>query len=206
VSISSTFYAHVFRRYPFAKKSQSRTFQLLIFGAKILYEKCVRKMLMKLTEGPLSYILLKLRCDERFTHAFTACGCVFKEITLVGSSQGNYFKNATACSKRTLKTTVTTQLYSLSLCFVLLKWMKKKISIDWPRVFYLKAKLWRLHAQSKFLFNKCFCFLSRFSEDVEKLVWRNGWKIIHLFWQQHLVLRPFSTYTSCRNKNSCYLT
>jgi len=26
---------------------------------------------------------LKLRCDERFTHAFTACNCVFKEITLV---------------------------------------------------------------------------------------------------------------------------
>jgi len=51
------------------------------------------------------------RCDERFTHAFTACGCVFKEITLIGSNQGNYFENATACSKRTLKTTVATQLY-----------------------------------------------------------------------------------------------
>ncbi len=24
---------------------------------------------------------LKLRCDERFTHAFTACGSVFKVIT-----------------------------------------------------------------------------------------------------------------------------
>ncbi len=47
----------------------------------------------------------KLRCDERFTHAFTARGCVFKEITLVDS------ENATACSKRTLKTTVATQLY-----------------------------------------------------------------------------------------------
>ncbi len=53
---------------------------------------------------------LKLRCDECFTHAFTACSCVFKEITLVGSKQDNYFENATACSKRTLKTTVTTQL------------------------------------------------------------------------------------------------
>jgi len=53
---------------------------------------------------------IKLRCDERLTHAFTACGCVFKEITLVGSNQGNYFENATACSKRTLKTTVATQL------------------------------------------------------------------------------------------------
>jgi hypothetical protein len=57
------------------------------------------------------YLTFKLRCDERFTHAFTACGCVFNEITLVGSNQGNYFENATACSKRTLKTTVATRLY-----------------------------------------------------------------------------------------------
>jgi len=28
--------------------------------------------------------LFKLRCNERFTHAFTACGSVFKVITLVG--------------------------------------------------------------------------------------------------------------------------
>jgi len=54
---------------------------------------------------------LNLRCDERFTHAFTACNYVLKEISLVGSNQGNYFENATACSKRTLKTTVATQLY-----------------------------------------------------------------------------------------------
>jgi len=40
----------------------------------------------------------------------TACGCVFQEITLVDSNQGNYFENATACSKCTLKTTVATQL------------------------------------------------------------------------------------------------
>jgi hypothetical protein len=53
---------------------------------------------------------LKLCCDERFTHAFTAYGCVFKEITLVGSNQRNYFENPTACSKHTLKTTVATQL------------------------------------------------------------------------------------------------
>jgi hypothetical protein len=53
-----------------------------------------------------SVCIFKLRCDERFTHAFTARGCVFREITLVGSNQGNYFENATACSKRTLKTIV----------------------------------------------------------------------------------------------------
>jgi hypothetical protein len=55
-------------------------------------------------------VSLKLRCDKHFTHAFAACGNVFKEITLGGSNQGNYFKNATACSKRMLKTNVATQL------------------------------------------------------------------------------------------------
>jgi len=53
---------------------------------------------------------LKLRCDERFTHAFTACSCVFIEITLVGSNQGNYFESATACSIRMRKTLIATQL------------------------------------------------------------------------------------------------
>jgi hypothetical protein len=61
----------------------------------------------------LSFFTLKMRCDERFSHAFTACGCVFEEITLVGSYQGNYFENATTCSNRTLKTTVATQLYKV---------------------------------------------------------------------------------------------
>jgi len=53
---------------------------------------------------------IKLCCDSRFQRAFTACSCVFKVITLIGSNQGNYIENATACSKRTLKTTVATQL------------------------------------------------------------------------------------------------
>jgi hypothetical protein len=53
------------------------------------------------------------RCDSHFEQAFTACSCVFKVITLIGSNQGNYFKNTIACSKRTLKTTVATQLYKL---------------------------------------------------------------------------------------------
>jgi hypothetical protein len=53
---------------------------------------------------------LKLRCRSRFQHLFTVCICVFKVITLVGSNQHNYFENAIACSKRTFKTTVATQL------------------------------------------------------------------------------------------------
>jgi len=34
----------------------------------------------------------------------------FQSVTLVGSNQHNYFENANACSKHTLKATVTTQL------------------------------------------------------------------------------------------------
>jgi len=55
-------------------------------------------------------LYLKLHCDSRFQRVITACSCVFKVITLVGSNQCNFFENATACSKRTLKTTVATQL------------------------------------------------------------------------------------------------
>jgi len=43
-----------------------------------------------------------------FQRALTACGFIFKEIMLVGSNQGSYIKNATLCSKRTLKTRVAT--------------------------------------------------------------------------------------------------
>jgi len=53
---------------------------------------------------------IKLSCDSRFQRAFTAYVCFFKVITLIWANQGNYFENANACSKRTLKTTVTTQL------------------------------------------------------------------------------------------------
>jgi hypothetical protein len=53
---------------------------------------------------------LKLRCDSRFQRAFTACSCVFKVTTLIGSNQGNYFENATTCSERMRKTLVATQL------------------------------------------------------------------------------------------------
>jgi hypothetical protein len=52
---------------------------------------------------------LKLRWNTRFQRAFTACGCVFKVIGLLWA---NYFKNVTACSERTLKTHVSTQLYT----------------------------------------------------------------------------------------------
>jgi hypothetical protein len=58
-------------------------------------------------------IFLMLRCDTRFQRAFTACCCVFKEITLVWVNQRNYLENATTCSELTLKMRVATQLYAL---------------------------------------------------------------------------------------------
>ncbi len=54
---------------------------------------------------------LKLCCDTRFQHAFSACGCVFKVNILVSANQRNFFENATTCSKRMHKTLVATQLY-----------------------------------------------------------------------------------------------
>ncbi len=54
-------------------------------------------------------MFVKPSCDNRFQREFTARVCVFTVITLVGSSQYNYFENATACNKRTLPTTVATQ-------------------------------------------------------------------------------------------------
>jgi len=56
-------------------------------------------------------ISFKLRCDGRFQRAFIACCCIFKVITLVWANQDNFFENANTYSKRTLKTTVATQLY-----------------------------------------------------------------------------------------------
>ncbi len=53
---------------------------------------------------------LKLSCDSRFQRAFTACVFVLKVITLIWANQGNFFENATACSKRMRKTLVATQL------------------------------------------------------------------------------------------------
>jgi len=58
----------------------------------------------------LSKICIKLRCNSHFQREFTACSCIFKVITLIGSNQDYYFENATACSKHTLKTTIATQL------------------------------------------------------------------------------------------------
>jgi len=79
---------------------------------KAMYFIVLLPKLLKDASGIHSFIwiTLKLRCDIRFQRAFTACSCVFKVITLIWANQRNYFENATACSKRTLKTTVATQL------------------------------------------------------------------------------------------------
>ncbi len=49
VSISSTFYEHIFCWYPITKKFQSRTFQLCNNWRQNIGKKCSCKMLMKLT-------------------------------------------------------------------------------------------------------------------------------------------------------------
>ncbi len=70
---------------------------------------CAKNKCMCAKRAPAKSGCGKLRCDERFTHAFTACSCVFKETTLVWANQRNYFENATTCSKRMRKTIVATQ-------------------------------------------------------------------------------------------------
>jgi len=78
----------------------------------ITYYLCFHKCLTRkkdIISGNNSFTV-KLSRDSRFQRAFTAGVCVFKVITLVGSNQCNYIENATAFSKRTLKTTVATQL------------------------------------------------------------------------------------------------
>jgi len=64
---------------------------------------------------------LKLSYDSRFQRAFIACVCIFKVTTRLWTNQDNYFENATACSKRTLKTTVATQ-------FCITKILKSRMS------------------------------------------------------------------------------
>jgi len=88
------------------------------------------------------FAFLKLRCDDRFMHAFTACGCVLKDITLVGLNQGNFFENATACSKRMRKTTVATQLKK-HFCHKLFSF--KKIKGQFYKTLYMLYKFIQLH-------------------------------------------------------------
>jgi len=65
-------------------------------------------MLLTKYQQQQNTLILKLSCDNRFQCAFTVCYCVFNVITLVSANQGNYFENATACSKHILKTRVAT--------------------------------------------------------------------------------------------------
>jgi len=65
---------------------------------------------IKVERGRNTFWTFKLSCDSRFQHAFTACCCVFKVITLFLANQRNFFENATTFSKRMRKTLVATQL------------------------------------------------------------------------------------------------
>jgi len=69
---------------------------MLLYIRKNTWHFSMRYVLIK---NPIETII-ELHCDERFKHAFTACTCVFKEITLVWVNQRNFFENANACVKR----------------------------------------------------------------------------------------------------------
>jgi hypothetical protein len=82
------------------EKLSDRPINVLILIEQIMHH------IFYMAIGMIVLAKVKLRCDERLTHAFTACSCVFNEIISVDSNQGNYFENTTACSK----TLVATQL------------------------------------------------------------------------------------------------
>ncbi len=79
--------------------------------------------------------------------SFSTCVyCMQLLITLVGSIQCNYFENATTCSKRTLKTTVATQLKEIKselkqlMCRFLdtLSLTGLNIFFEWSQIFYFR--------------------------------------------------------------------
>ena len=72
---------------------------------------------------------VKARCHTRCKDAFTACFCLFKEVTLVGSNQRNYLENTNTCSKRTLKTRASQLGLSWSFECVARRRKKKTICI-----------------------------------------------------------------------------
>ncbi len=89
-------------------KLQKWLFHWICF-CKIKFCCCNKKTTKFATQFPvffsfITYLSVKLRCDERFTHAFTACICVFKVITLAWANQRNFFEMqlhaVNACVKR----------------------------------------------------------------------------------------------------------
>jgi len=90
-SISSMLYVHVFRRKFWRQKISNPKHSFVIFGAKILYKKCVHKMVMKLTP---SVNIIKLFL-EHVLAAFALsmlllyCCCCYQ----IQSSFSNFFRN-----------------------------------------------------------------------------------------------------------------
>jgi len=100
VSISSTFYAHIFcTKACFWHQNFVRMlyFEFKIFGAEFR---------MKITHKKHWWNWPKV---TRESHS-----PVVYRLDLAENYQGKYFENAIACSKRTLKTTVATQLYIIN--------------------------------------------------------------------------------------------
>ncbi len=65
-------------------------------------------------------------CNEHFQRTCSACGCVFKEITLVGTIQGNYIENANArwkrLSQRSFRNKLTEKTFFLELTEKHVQW------------------------------------------------------------------------------------
>jgi len=69
----------------------------------------------------------------------------FQEFTLVGSNQGNYYENTTACNKRTLKITVATGPKTIETLFKsFIKLIEANISSFPCYLWFLSLKLSRL--------------------------------------------------------------
>ncbi len=83
----------------------------------------------------------------------------FKVIRFVGSNQGNNFENATACSKRTLKTLVATQLKGEFACHQKLKpykcRSKRKFLLLERRLLIRVLGPYHHHFMSSFCNNRC---------------------------------------------------
>jgi len=85
-------------------------------------------------------LCLKLRCDTRFQHAFTACGCVFKEITLVWANKVLTLKMqlhaVNACWKR---------LSQLSFSF---NFSQSSTCLDWSAKVLLESTWNKIHKKT----------------------------------------------------------
>ena len=86
---------------------------------------------------------VEARCHMRFQHAFTACFCVFKVVTLIGSNHHNFCQNATACSTRMLQR-VSQLCFSIHAVYA--------VSLQSSGSFEMRGKFLNLKTHSTFIY------------------------------------------------------